>query len=97
MSPSQQTERDRARARERFLLDATSSNIMKMQRRSPRSPTANHAGGLSSYSWNDGRSRARQQLAMWRRRHLNLRTVVVVIVLSALLAPELAAIIDAVL
>jgi integral membrane sensor domain MASE1 len=34
---------------------------------------------------------------MWRRRHLNLRTVVVVIVLSSLLAPEAAAIIGATL
>jgi hypothetical protein len=36
------------------------------------------------------------RLVRWRRRHLNLRTVVVVVVLSALLAPEVAAIIDAV-
>jgi hypothetical protein len=34
---------------------------------------------------------------MWRRRHLSLRTVVVVVVLGSLLAPEAAAIITAAL
>lgn len=35
------------------------------------------------------------RLARWRRRHLNVRTVVVVVALSALLAPEAAMIVDA--
>ena len=37
------------------------------------------------------------RLVRWRRRHLNIRTLVVVVVLSALLAPEVATIIDAAL
>jgi hypothetical protein len=39
----------------------------------------------------------RARLARWRRRHLNLRTAVVLVALSALLAPEAATIIDAAL
>lgn len=52
---------------------------------------------LTSHSRSDGRPGARNQLAMWRRRHLSLRTVVVVVVLGSLLAPEAAAIITAAL
>lgn len=71
--------------------------MIEMQRQLLPSPTPNRAGSLIDHSRSLGRSRARKQLAMWRRRHLSLRTVVVVIVLSSLLAPELAAIIDAAL
>jgi hypothetical protein len=46
-------------------------------------------------SGSDDRSRARTRL--WKRRHFSLRAVVVVIVLTSLLAPEAAAIIDAAL
>ena len=42
-------------------------------------------------------ARTRARLVRWRRRHLNIRTLVVVVVLSALLAPEVATIIDAAL
>jgi hypothetical protein len=44
-----------------------------------------------------GRARGHTRLAMWRRRHLNLRTVVAAVVLGSLLAPGAAAIIDAAL
>lgn len=40
-------------------------------------------------------ARTRARLATWRRRHLNVRTVVVLVALSALLVPEAAMIIDA--
>ena len=41
------------------------------------------------------RADIRARLVRWRRRHLNVRTVVVAVVVSALLAPEAATIIDA--
>ncbi len=39
-------------------------------------------------------TRTGERLVRWRRRHVNLRTAVVLIVLSGLLAPEAAMIID---
>jgi hypothetical protein len=68
---------------------------MQTQRRSPRSPTPNLARSLTSHSRSAGSSRTRSQLVTWGRRHLNVRTVVVFVVLSALLVPEAAVIIDA--
>jgi len=45
-----------------------------------------------------GRSaHTRARFVRWRRRHLNLRTIIVLVALGALLAPEAATIIDAAL
>jgi hypothetical protein len=43
----------------------------------------------------DVRIRSYSRFAMWRRRHLNARSVVALIALLSLLAPGVAAIIDA--
>jgi hypothetical protein len=56
---------------------------------SDRAPSARRATG--------GPAGIRTRWVRWRRRHLNVRTLVVVVVLSALLAPEAATIIDAAL
>jgi hypothetical protein len=67
-------------------------------RQQPDSPrTSELVRGTRRVKTTGSPARARARLVRWRRRHLNIRTLVVVVVLSALLAPEVATIIDAAL
>jgi hypothetical protein len=65
------------------------------QQHSDRLATSSRAPGAGRAT--DGPAGIRLRWVRWRRRHLNVRTMVVVVVLSALLAPEAATIIDAAL
>lgn len=69
---------------------------MKATRES-RPAVKNSVGGARPAGTVAGGARHRTRLVGWRRRHLNVRTVVAVIALSSLLAPGVAAIIDAAL
>lgn len=68
---------------------------MKATRESRGQAVSNRAGGVGPISTTNGHLHRRRRLVTWRRRHLNVRTVVAVIALSSLLAPGAAAIIDA--
>jgi hypothetical protein len=68
---------------------------VKSSRHPDRPLKSDRLRGTRRLNTTDRRARTRERLAMWRRRHLNVRTVVVLVVLSALLAPEAAMMIDA--
>lgn len=70
---------------------------MKATRESRQRAVSNRAGAVRAASTTDSSRRRRTRLVTWRRRHLNVRTVIAVIALSSLLAPGAAAIIDAAL
>lgn len=72
--------------------DGSRRNSTDMPRQSPRTATTKRSDSTAGGRW-----RGSKRLLMWRRRHLNVRTVVAVIALSALLAPGAAAIIEAAL
>jgi hypothetical protein len=55
----------------------------------PDSPTAGLGRAI------DVRIRRQSRVAMWRRRYVNVRTIVTVVVLLSLIAPGVAAIVDA--
>lgn len=68
---------------------------MRRSQQSDRPLTSDRVRGTHRVSTMGSRADIRARLVRWRRRHLNVRTVVVAVVLSALLAPEAATIIDA--
>ena len=70
---------------------------MKPRQQSDRLLTSDRVRGTHRVTTTDSRAHTRARWGRWRRRHLNVRTVFVVVVLSALLAPEAAMVIDAAL
>ena len=70
---------------------------MKPREQSDRLLTSDRVRGARRVTTTGSREDTRARVVRWRRRHLNARTAVVVVVLSALLAPEAATIIDAAL
>ncbi len=70
---------------------------MELRRHSRPPASRSRVDGAPPVSTAGRRVRRPTRLVAWRRRHLNLRTVIALIALSSLLAPGAAAIIDAAL
>lgn len=74
-----------------------SGNTREQSRRSQTGPMSDRFGGAGPVNTSRDDPHGRARLVMWRRRHLNVRTVVAGIALGSLLAPGVAAVILAAL
>ena len=79
------------------VMQSRRRNTVKPRQQAARPLRSDRVRGARRVNTMDSRSRTRARLVRWKRRHLNARTVVVLVVLSALLAPEAAMVIDAAL
>ncbi len=70
---------------------------MATRRQSRPAAKSTWVGRTPSVGQADARAPDRARLLMWRRRHINLRTVVALLALTSLVLPGMAAIIEAVL